>query len=281
MRQAMERVAIVGLGLIGGSLAKAFSARTGAQVAGFDRDPAVVQAALDCSAIAKAGEEADLAQADLVYLCLYPQGDLDFARQHATSFGSHCVVTDVCGIKGQLCRQLAALAAQHGFAYCGGHPMAGTTRHGFAASRTDLFDGASYILVPCGAPAWAMARVQQAAMALGCGGTCVADPQTHDQMIAFTSQLPHALACAYVLSPRCPHHQGFSAGSYKDVSRVANINENLWTELFLDNRGPLTKELDTLLENLTAIRDAVAQKDAEKLKDLLRRGRLVKEELGE
>ena len=106
-------------------------------------------------------------------------------------------------------------------------------------------------------------------------------PEEHDRMIAFTSQLPHALACAYVMSPQCPNHKGYSAGSYRDVSRVARINETLWSELFLENREPLTAELDTLIENLTAIRNQISGGNQEKLKALLRKGRKIKEALGE
>lgn len=274
-------IVIVGLGLIGGSLAKAFTNYTGCHVAGFDTDPASLEEALACGAVTKAGDDNDLGKADIVYLCLYPQADIDFVKAHLASFGKHTIVTDVCGIKTEVCHGLCALAKEGGFAYCGAHPMAGTERHGFSASKADLFKGASYILVPCGAPEEVCELLRQTAFALGFGRSITTTPEQHDQMIAFTSQLPHALACAYVMSPRCPEHRGFSAGSYRDVSRVANINEVMWAELFLDNHDALTKELDTLLENLTDIRNAVAQNDRQKLEALLRQGRLVKEELGE
>lgn len=277
----MKRIVIVGLGLIGGSLARAFAAYTDCYVAGIDTDPAAIEEALAVGAISKQGGEEDLQQADIVYLCLYPQADLDFVRRHLGAIRKGAVVTDVCGIKGEICRGLAALAKAGGFSYCGSHPMAGTEKHGFPASKADLFKGASYILVPCGAPDSAVELLRETAFSLGFGRAVVTTPEHHDRMIAFTSQVPHALACAYVLSPSCPDHRGFSAGSYRDVSRVANINETLWAELFLDNGGPLTGELDTLLANLTAIRNAVANKDRRQLEALLRRGRRVKEELGE
>lgn len=277
----LKRVVIVGLGLIGGSLAKAFAAYTDNYIAGIDTDPAAIEEALATGAIAKKGDDEDLREADLVYLCLYPQAILDFVNSHLHDFRPECVVTDVCGIKGEICQALSQLAKAGGFVYCGSHPMAGTERHGFGASRADLFKGASYILVPCGAPESAVALLRETAFALGFGRAVVTTPAQHDRMIAFTSQLPHALACAYVLSPSCLGHRGFSAGSYRDVSRVANINETLWAELFLDNRSPLLAELGTLLENLSAIRDAVADNNRPALEALLRRGRLVKEELGE
>ncbi len=274
-------IVIVGLGLIGGSLAKAFTKYTNCHVAGFDSSPATLEAALACGAVTKAGDEDDLAQADIVYLCLYPQADIDFVNAHLSSFTANTVVTDVCGIKAEVCRGLCRLAEKGGFIYCGAHPMAGTEKHGFSASNADMFKGASYILVPCGAPEKVCELLRQTAYRLGFGRSVSTTPERHDQLIAFTSQLPHALACAYVMSPRCPEHRGFSAGSYRDVSRVANINEVMWSELFLDNRTALTEEMDTLLKNLTDIRNAVADNDQPRLEALLRKGRLIKEALGE
>jgi len=262
-----KKIVIVGLGLIGGSLAKAFQKYSECTVAGIDRDPEVLKAALGCGAIDKIGDDGDIRGADLLYLCLYPQADIDFIASHAHLIPASCLVTDTCGIKSEICRHLPLLAEKHGFPFVGGHPMAGKEQSGFAASDADLFLDASYL--------------KAVAVELHFGGTVVTTPEHHDQMIAFTSQLPHVLACAYVMSPRCPEHNGFSAGSYRDVSRVANINEQLWAELFIDNRKALSEELDTLITNITDIKEAVAKGDAEALRVLLRRGRLIKERLGE
>lgn len=276
-----KKIVIVGLGLIGGSLAKAFQKYSECSVAGIDRDADVLKAALDCGAIDKIGEEDDIRNADVLYLCLYPQADIDFIERHHHLIGSDCLVTDTCGIKSEICTHLPETAKKHGFLFVGGHPMAGKEQSGFSASDADLFLGASYLIVPCGAPQTAVDLLTAIAVELGFGGTVVTTPEHHDRMIAFTSQLPHVLACAYVMSPRCPEHNGFSAGSYRDVSRVANINEQLWAELFIDNRLPLMEELDTLISHITEIKNAVAGSDTEALRTLLRRGKLVKERLGE
>ena len=276
-----KKIVIVGLGLIGGSLAKAFQKHTGYSVAGIDRDPETVKAALRCGAIGKAGTEADLRNADFLFLCLYPQADVDFCREHAGEIGPDCLVTDTCGVKAFVCPRLAALAREHGFTYVGGHPMAGKEKSGFGASDADLFAGASYLLVPCGAPREAVGQMKDCAALLGFARTVETTPEEHDRMIAFTSQLPHVLACSYVMSPQCPKHAGFSAGSYRDVSRVANINETLWAELFIDNREALVEELDLLTGHIREIRDAVDACDLDGLRSLLRRGREIKEKLGE
>jgi prephenate dehydrogenase len=276
-----RKIVIVGLGLIGGSLARAFQKYAGCPVAGIDRDPAVVQAALRCGAIGKAGTEKDIQEADILYLCLYPQADVQFVREHLSSIRPGCVVTDTCGIKSWICPRLSGLAAKRGFAFVGGHPMAGKEKSGFSASDADLFRGASYILVPCGAPRETVNLLRNISAELGFGSAVETTPEEHDRIIAFTSQLPHVLACAYVKSPQCLKHRGFSAGSYRDVSRVANINETMWTELFLENREALVGELDTLTKHIREIRDAVDTRDADTLRRLLREGRLIKEKLGE
>ena len=282
MREDLSlRVGIVGLGLIGGSMAKAFHEYTNCTVTGFDRDSAVLEAAAACGAIDAAGAPDDLSRLDLLILAIYPQAAVDFVRENGARIPRSCLVTDTCGIKTAVCAQLSALAREFGFRFVGSHPMAGREKVGFAASEASLFRGASFLITPCGASEEDVALLERTAESLGFGRCVVTTPEKHDRMIAFTSQVPHALACAYVLSPQCPDHRGFSAGSYRDVSRVANINETLWTELFLSNAGPLAAELDTLIQNLSAVRDAVRDGDADRLSSLLRQGRLVKESLGE
>lgn len=276
-----KTILIVGLGLIGGSIAKALRTFTPHRVLAMDRDPESLDLAMACGAIERPGYVEDLPQVDVLWLCLYPQAAVEFAQKHGAALREDCIVSDACGIKNAVCPQLMELSRELGFVFVGGHPMAGKERSGFEASEATLFRGASYLLVPCGAPDWAKDTMKELAMDMGFGRVVETTPEHHDEMIAYTSQLPHALACAYVLSPRCPQHKGFSAGSYRDVSRVARINETLWTELFLDNREALSRELSTLIENLSSIQSALNQEDGEALRALLRKGRQVKEALGE
>lgn len=276
-----KTILIVGLGLIGGSIAKALRTFTPHRVLAMDQDPETLDLAMACGAIEGPGYVEDLPQVDVLWLCLYPQAAVEFARKYGAALREDCIVSDACGIKNAVCPQLMELSRELGFVFVGGHPMAGKERSGFEASEATLFRGASYLLVPCGAPDWAKDTMKELAMDMGFGRVVETTPEHHDEMIAYTSQLPHALACAYVLSPRCPQHKGFSAGSYRDVSRVARINETLWTELFLDNRQALSQELSTLLENLSSIQSALDREDGEALRALLRKGRQVKEALGE
>ena len=276
-----KTILIVGLGLIGGSIAKALRTFTPHRVLAMDQDPEALDLAMACGAIERPGYVEDLPQVDVLWLCLYPQAAVEFARKYGAALREDCIVSDACGIKNAVCPQLVELSRELGFVFVGGHPMAGKERSGFEASEATLFRGASYLLVPCGAPDWAKDTMKELAMDMGFGRVVETTPEHHDEMIAYTSQLPHALACAYVLSPRCPQHKGFSAGSYRDVSREARINETLWTELFLDNRQALSRELSTLIENLSSIQSTLDQEDGEALRALLRKGRQVKEALGE
>ena len=274
-------IVIVGLGLIGGSIAKALTQYTDHQVYAFNRTRQVLDDALDSGAIHGIADRHTLAAADVIYLCLYPEADIRFVEEYGDSVRPGCIVTDVCGIKNAICPSLMALSKKFNFVFVGGHPMAGKERNGFYVSEAALFRGASYILVPCGADEASVETIRSLAMEMGFGGTVCTTMENHDQMIAFTSQLPHLLACAYVLSPRCREHRGFSAGSYRDVSRVARINAEMWTELFFDNQEALIRETDTLMDHLQQLRHALAENDRDTVRSLLEQGRRVKEELGE
>ncbi len=274
-------IVIVGLGLIGGSIAKALTQYTDHRVYAFNRTRQVLDDALDSGAIHGIADRHTLAAADVIYLCLYPEADIRFVEEYGDSFRPGCIVTDACGIKNAICPSLVALSKKFNFVFVGGHPMAGKERSGFYVSEAALFRGASYILVPCEADEASVETVRSLAMEMGFGGTVCTTMENHDQMIAFTSQLPHLLACAYVLSPRCREHRGFSAGSYRDVSRVARINADMWTELFFDNQEALIRETDTLMDHLQQLRNALAKNDRDTVHSLLEQGRRIKEELGE
>lgn len=266
-------IGIAGLGLIGGSLAKAFR-RAGYRVAGYDRSGDVVRAAREAGAADEAAAQpAVLRQADITFVALYPQATVDFVRREAALFRSRIVV-DCCGVKGPVCAALFPFARENGFIFIGGHPMAGTEESGFSAARAALFDGASFLLVPeQSTPAAAVEAVSKAVCAAGFARVVPATPEQHDRMIAFTSQLPHVIACAYVQSPAFAECAGFSAGSLRDVSRVAHINAPLWSELFLENRTALCAQIDGLIANMEALRDAVGQADSGRLCALLQAAR--------
>lgn len=274
-------IAVIGLGIIGGSFCKAIKKYTDHHVIGINRTAATAEKALKEGAIDEIGTHESLGKADLVILAMYPQAVVDYVAKYGEYIKKGAVVTDVSGIKRAICPQMTELAHKFGFVFAGSHPMAGKETNGFDVSDADLYKNASYIIVPCDAADNVIDMLAELAKSIGFGTIKITTPEEHDRMIAFTSQLPHVLACSYVLSPCCPNHKGFSAGSYRDVSRVANINSTLWSELFLENKEPLISELDILIENITQIKDAIAKEDTETLKNLLEKGRQVKQSLGE
>lgn len=275
------KIAVIGLGIIGGSFCKAIKKHTGHTVIGINRTLSVAQRALDEGAIDVIGTREDLGEADVVFLCMYPQACVDFIRENGSYIKNGALVTDSSGIKRAICPELKKLSEQFGFVFVGSHPMAGKEKNGFEVSEAELYEGASFIITPCGADPKYCDILAKLALSIGFGKIKLTTPEEHDRMIAFTSQVPHVLACAYVQSPCCPNHDGFSAGSYRDVSRVANINSKLWSELFLENREPLAAELDILIQNITKIKNAVENGDRQTLTDVLEKGHLIKLNLGE
>ncbi len=274
-------IVIVGLGIIGGSYAKALMKYTDHRVIGINRSSAPLEMALKSGAIHEAGTIHSLETADMVILATYPAAAVKFIQNNGSNIPPNCIVTDAAGIKGSICPELKDLAGKFGFSFVGCHPMAGKEKSGFSASDADLFQKASLIITPCGASEKAVNKVIELSKVLGFGKITISTPREHDRMIAFTSQLPHILASAYVLSPQCPNHKGFSAGSYRDVSRVASINEKLWSELFLENKEMLLSEIDMFMDNMNNIRKAIDKNDKEEIERLLKKSREVKEALGE
>lgn len=274
-------VVVVGLGIIGGSMAKAIKKYTDSRVYGINRSPLPLQKAIECGAIDEIGSDDTLRTADLIIMGTYPDAAVSFIRNNADKINQNCIVIDTSGIKSKICPQMTEIANQYGFTFVGFHPMAGKEKNGFDVSEADLFLGANAIIIPCDAPHSAVDKVANLAKKLGFGTVVFATPEEHDRMIAFTSQLPHVIACAYVFSPNCVKHKGFSGGSYRDVSRVANINAELWSELFIENKQSLLSEIDTLIANLNEIRDGIEQGDRENLSAVLHKGKVIKEALGE
>ena len=271
------KIGIVGLGLIGGSLARAYH-KSGAEVYGYNRNKVVQDYARLEGTLAGELNEETMAQCDAIFICLYPQRAIAYLEENAPVIPKSALVIDCCGTKRLVCKAGFALAEQYGFTFIGGHPMAGTQFSGYAKSRADMFEGASMIIVPPEADdILLLERVKKILSPAGFAHVTVTTAEHHDAMIAYTSQMCHILSNAYVKSPRAQEHKGYSAGSYRDLTRVAWLNESMWTELFLENKDYLMEELDLVIDHLQEYRDAMAQDDAERLCSLLAEGRICKE----
>ena len=274
-------VAIVGLGLIGGSMAKSIKNRTAHTVWGADLNSETMTMARMCGAIDAPLTEENLPQAELILVAIRPGAAIEWARQHAPLISKSAILVDLCGVKRTVVAAIAPIAEQYGFAYIGGHPMAGRERGGFTASTEDLYVGASMILTPDKRTDMRLLETLKAFfLDLGFAGLTFSTPEEHDRIIAFTSQLAHIVSSAYVKSPEAQRRRGFSAGSFQDMTRVARLDEDMWTELFLDDEDFLTKELDELIGHLTDYRNALRDKDAQRLHDLLKEGRELKATAG-
>ena len=272
-------VGIVGLGLIGGSFAKAYHA-AGERVLAWNRTRSVLDfARLDGGVDGELTEE-NIADCDLVLVTLYPAAAIEYLTRMAPHIGPKPLVIDCCGTKRVVCEAVFPLAEQYGFTYVGGHPMAGTQFSGYKYARENLYQGAPMVLVP---PVYDDIQLLERAKALlapaGFAHVSFTTAENHDAMIAFTSQLAHLVSNAYIKSPTAGLHIGFSAGSYKDMTRVAWLNPGMWSELFLENKDYLIEELDWLIENLNEYKAAMQADDRETLTKMLDDGRRRKEEV--
>ncbi len=273
-------VLVVGLGLIGASLAKALKKNTNHHVIGWNRTGTVTMRAIEEGVIDETGElDEIIPKADVTIINFYPKAIVPFIKEHKHLFKKNSIVTDSCGIKTKICRELEK--EDFDFYFIGAHPMAGREVSGYDNSLDNLFDNASFICTPTdNIPRNKTDALVGLAQDIGFARTVVTTPEHHDEMIAFTSQIAHVLACSYVLSPLAPNHAGYSAGSYRDVSRVARINADMWTELFIDNKEPLVREIDDLVSNLMKFKYSIVNGDEQSLHDLMEKGNRIKEEIG-
>ena len=273
-------VGIVGLGLIGGSLAKAYQRDESVTVLGCARSRTTTEFALLAGDIDGELTPEKLGSCDLVLLAAYPRACMDYLNENAALFSKTGIVMDCGGIKREICDAGFALAKEHGFTFVGGHPMAGTQFSGLKYARPTMFDRAPMVIVP---PVYddidLLVRVKELLKPCGFGRVSVTTAQAHDEMIAFTSQLCHVVSNAYIKSPTAERHRGFSAGSYRDLTRVAWLNPDMWAELILENRDNMLSEMEIILANLTKYRDAIAADDFPALRALLQEGRDRKEEI--
>ena len=273
------KVGILGLGLIGGSLARAY-AKAGHIVLAYDVDADMLSFAQLAGIVSAELNDDNIKTCDLILLSVYASASADWLEEKAAFISPDALVIDCCGIKKEICSRAFPLAQTYGFTFVGGHPMAGSHNSGFKYSKSNLFQGAPMVLVP---PKFddplLLQRVKDALEPCGFKQFSVTTAEAHDEMIAFTSQMPHILSNAFIKSPTALNHSGFSAGSYKDLTRVAWLNPTMWAELFLSNKDNVLQELDYFIESLKQYRIAIADNNSEELVALLDEGRKRKEEV--
>ena len=281
------KVGIVGLGLIGGSFAKAYH-EAGHEVLASNRSRSTLDFAVMSGAVDGELTKENISECDLILVAIYPEAAIAYLEEMGPYIGKKPVVIDCCGTKRVVCAACFPLAERCGFTYLGGHPMAGTQYSGFKYARTNMYRGAPMVIVP---PRFddieLLGRVKELLAPAGFGSISVTTAEKHDEMIAFTSQLAHVVSntsqlahvvsSAYIKSPTAGVHKGFSAGSYKDMTRVAWLNPQMWAELFLENKDYLLRELSVFIDNLNAYKTAMEADDLPELVRLLDEGKRRKE----
>ena len=275
----MSTVGVFGLGLIGGSFVKAYH-EAGWTVLAHNRSKSVLDFAKISGDVDGELTKENIGDCDLVLLTIYPEAAVETLREFAPYIGKKPLVMDCCGTKRVVCEAAFPMAEKFGFTFVGGHPMAGTQYSGYKYARAKLYQGQPMVIVP---PRYddifLLDRVKALLSPAGFASFSVTTAEEHDAMIAFTSQLAHVVSNAYVKSPTAKQHHGFSAGSYRDLTRVAWLNAPMWAELFMENRDKLIGEVDGIIAQLTAYRDAMEAGDREKLTALLEDGKRLKEEI--
>ena len=275
-----RRVGVVGLGLMGGSFAKAMH-EGGREVYAWNRTRSTLELAM-IETVDGELDDRTIPTCELIILAGYPQFSIDWLADMADKISGGAIVIDAVGVKRVICERCFDIAKGRGWTFVGCHPMAGTQYSGYGHSRANMFHRAPMVVVP---PQMEdikrldlLDRLKDLLEPCGFGSFTLASADFHDRQIAYTSQLAHVVSNAYVKSPAAQEHKGFSAGSYKDLTRVARLNAPMWTELFLDNADHLSREVGTLIDNLQAYKDALDARDAGRLEALLAEGDRLKRE---
>lgn len=274
------KIAVVGLGLIGGSLAKAIKHKTSFEVDGYDICNTTVKAAIGDGIITQ--RCSGYQKYDIILVALYPHDTITFLENHVSEFSKNTLVIDCAGVKEIICSRANELFKQSQAIFIGGHPMAGKEASNYENSSSELFFGASMILTPeSNTPKKAIKKAEDFFELLGFARVTLSTPEEHDRIIAYTSQLAHVVSSAYMLSPTAESFMGFSAGSFADLTRVAKLNPEMWSELFITNKKALTCEIDNIIENLQQFRNYINDSNSCQLKTKLKIGSDIKERLNQ
>ncbi len=269
------KIGIVGLGLIGGSILKAIKARTNHLCYGYNRSKnTLIQAQAFLDGVLDTITIQDM---DVIFLCVAPTVAVNYLKDNIDYIKRGTIVIDVCGVKEYIIKSVEDLCLEKGINFIGGHPMAGKEVSGFDNSSAEMFDNANFIITPTKKSNQnAILIVEELLLSIGFANVIKATSQKHDKIIAYTSQLAHLVSNAYIKSPTLAYYRGFSGGSFEDLTRVARLDSKIWTELFLLNKENLLYELDILLSNLLAYKDALNDNDEERLSKLLEQGNQLK-----
>ena len=269
----MKSIAVIGLGIIGGSICAALS-KAGYTVYGTDLKKENVEYAKKKGYIVDAA--AEISQYDVVFIAVPPKATISLLQN--TTFKTGALVSDICGVKEKI--EKVVFSVKRNYRYVGIHPMAGKETSGIEYASPSLFAMANLVITVCEhtSPKW-VEEIKEYAEAMKFGKIVECTAKGHDKKIALTSQLAHIVANAYVKSPEVEGCYGFTGGSFQDMTRIAGVDEKIWTELYLLNKEHILEELDGLIENLTKYRNTIENEGEEALSQILKEGRLIREKI--
>ena len=266
-------VGIIGLGLIGGSLGRTIVNRTSDKVFALDISRKAMLDGRLLSAYHDELSKDNIGQMDIVFFSLYPNALESALVEYCPLLKDGCIVCDCCGNKRRVVKQMKELSKKYpNLEFISTHPMAGREFSGVSHSTATLFDRASMILVPVKADLHTTAFLKQYSLSLGFGAVVITTAEKHDEIIAFTSQLAHLVSSSYIKSQTAAQFMGFSAGSFRDMTRVARLSPEMWSQLTIDNADFLVNEIDSIVNSLVEYKDALKNKDVDKMKQLLADG---------
>lgn len=267
----MKKIAVIGMGIIGGSICAALT-NAGYIVDGFGRSRQSIEYALKAGYIRAEGTT--LSDYDVVFIAVPPQATLDYLNDG--EFKNGALVTDVCGIKSKL--EEVVYSKPRNYRYVGIHPMAGKETSGISSASPTLFKKANLIITHAAQTKIEdVDEIKEYATAMGFGKVVECTAKEHDAKIALTSQLAHLVSNAYVKSPQVQGCDGFTGGSFQDMTRIAGVDEKMWIQLYMYNQPFIVEELNGLIAHLSEYRDAIAANDAQRLEEELKNGRLIRE----
>lgn len=270
-------IGIIGMGLIGGSLGRSIVKRTSHTVFGLDIDEKSMQKALLLNGCHQVLEDSDLNRLDMLIIALNPRTVEGYIKKYQDKLKSGCIIMDCGGIKRDVVGMMTKMSKKYGhLRFIGAHPMAGREYSGIEHSLVGLFDKASILLCPVNPEIEQLTMIKNFFREIGFSEVLITTPEKHDRVVAYTSQLAHVVSNAYIKSPTALDYKGFSAGSFRDLTRVARLNPIMWSELMMDNRDNLIKEIELLINNISKYKTALEKSDEEGLRLLLEEGSELK-----
>lgn len=266
-------ITVVGLGLIGGSIAMALRKCSPKKIWAVDIDKDTLHQAWEQGIIDGGFTDGSepLKKSDLVIISLYPDRTIGFVKEHMEDFKENAIITDTAGIKKKVIGEIWAFLRED-LDFVGGHPLAGREGSGFCQASADIFQGANYLLTPAQSnKKESLGFVEKMIKTIGCKDPIYMKPEEHDRIIALTSQLPHVIAASLVNCSLLEDTGALIGGSFRDATRVARMNVDLWTELLLENRENILTQMEVFIDNITSMKQMLVNEDRDCLDELLRK----------